>query len=147
RFPALPLPQWGPDILVNHIAADRPTYSYQRNPMMAVNPLNSNMVIAGYDSFQDTQFASGYAASADGGDSWTSDRFTGPWTSDDLVPIGNVSVGYDGFGTGYYVSQAVTNTLSGYFVLTTTNGTAWSAPVPIHTFDATAYRSQATMVV
>ena len=36
------------------------------------------MIIAGYDSYEDSTLASGYAHSTDGGLSWMSDRFAGP---------------------------------------------------------------------
>src|SRR5690348_10940453 len=69
RVPAIPLPQWGPDILISPLA--HPTISAERNPMLAVRPTNPNFVIAGWDSIQDAQYASGYGGSTDGGRSWT----------------------------------------------------------------------------
>ena len=38
RPPTLPLPQWGPDIQVNYFMLKRPTFAFERNPMLAVRP-------------------------------------------------------------------------------------------------------------
>src|SRR5215218_10342303 len=99
RPPLLPAPQWGRDIPVNQFPLPRPTISAARNPMLAIRPGDPNVVIAGYDSQEEALLASGYARSTDAGQTWTSGRFTGPWGDQGMIPFGNVSVAYDGFGT------------------------------------------------
>jgi len=141
--PQVSPPVWGHDVQVN---APPPLPAAERNIALAVNPQNPQFVIAGYDSQEEDSLHPGYGASTDGGASWTAGRFEGPWGSDQLTPLGEVSVAFDGAGTGYYAAQAISNTVSGYFVLTTTNGSAWSTPLPVALAGAEAYRSQAILV-
>ncbi len=141
--PQIPLPVWSRDVQVN---APPALPAAERNIALAINPLNPQFVIAGYDSVEQNFLRSGYGASTDGGATWTAGRFEGPWGTDQLTPVGGVSVAFDGAGTSYYASQASNNTMSGYFVLTTTNGSTWSTPLPVALAGTSAYRSQAVMV-
>jgi hypothetical protein len=137
-------PQWGFDVRVNSLSGDKETV--QRNFALAVDPTNPNRLLAGFDTHQ-ISIQSAYASSTDGGRTWANGLFPGPWTSDSLDPFGNIGVAFDGTGVGYYTSQAITNTLSGYFVLTTTNGTQWSAPAPVVVSDYSQYRHGAYLAV
>src|SRR4051794_22370456 len=122
-------PQWGTDIQVSPDFQITP--EAQRNFSMAINPTNPDNIIASYNSQVLHNYLSGYASSTDSGRTWTGGRFTGPWKPDNMTPFGFTSVAYDAQGTGFYASQATGTDNSGYFVLTTTNGLAWSTPLPI----------------
>ncbi|HEX9989908.1 MAG TPA: S-layer homology domain-containing protein [Chloroflexia bacterium] len=134
-------PVWGSDIRVNPtIAVDTSTH---RNSSLAINPANPNIVLAGYDNQQGKEGLSGYAWSTDAGRTWLGGHFQGPWGPSNMTPGGNVSVGFDANGVGYYTSIALASQSFSYYVLTTTNGTAWSTPVPIITaqYDESRYQS------
>jgi hypothetical protein len=128
-------PHWGLDIQVNPTPTGSPYQPMQLNFSMAVNPTNPNSVIAGWDSYQSAPSSVAYGSSSDQGLTWSGGRFDGPWNPGNMIPVGNVSVGFDAHGTGYYASQAQGNNEVGYFVVTTTNGTAWGTPLPIVSTD------------
>ncbi len=77
--PQIPPPVWGRDSQVN---PPPPLPAAERNIALAINPLDPQIVIAGYDSLEQNFLRSGYGASSDGGATWTADRFLGPWGSD-----------------------------------------------------------------
>ena len=78
-------PAWGPDIQVNPVTTS--TASVQRGFALAVDPTDSNRVIAGYDSWDPGLSYSGYSVSTDAGRTWAGARFYGPWISD-TIPFG-----------------------------------------------------------
>jgi hypothetical protein len=51
-----------------------------------------------------------------------------------MSPAGNVSVGFDAHGVGYYASAALGGSETGYFVITTTNGIDWGTPNRVVSF-------------
>ena len=75
------------------------------------------------------------------------ERFSGPWGSYQLVPNGDTHVGFDAQGVGYFSTLAVTNTVSGYVVLTTTDGATWSTPVPVVVADYSQSRRYSDLAV
>jgi hypothetical protein len=143
-----PLPVWGSDIRVNAPEFPTPYRSVQRNFAMVANPANPQMLLTGYDNQRDAYIRSGYAVSTDGGQSWTNGAFLDLWDSDKL-PVGDINVGFDRYGTGYYsgFAQAQGGQESGVFMLTTTNGLDWSTPVPIVRSDGQVYRYRVRFVI
>ncbi len=141
--PQVALPTWGTDIQINSVPA---LPAVGRNIALAGNPRNPQVVIAGYDSVEQNGLRSGYAGSSDAGRTWTAGRFEGPWGTEQFIPLGNTSVAFDAAGIGYYATQAATNTINAYFVLTTTNGSTWSSPIQVASAGSEAYRSQAILV-
>src|SRR5438477_6402420 len=137
-------PVWGPDIQVNPTVISTP--AAQRNYSMAINPTNPNNILASYDGLGTHSTLSSYARSRDAGRTWTNDYFEGPWGSQGLSPLGGGNVAFDSRGTAYYVGMGVNTSMSGYFVLTSTNMTTWSTPVPIVVSTYDQYRSQSVMV-
>ncbi|MDQ6740547.1 MAG: exo-alpha-sialidase, partial [Actinomycetota bacterium] len=137
-------PTWGTAIRVSPVFTTTP--DAQVNYALAVNPVNPDRVLAGYDSYGPNAITSGYALSSDAGRTWTGDRFYDTWISN-TMPSGNTSVGFDRAGTGYLVSQVLGQAATGYVVLTTTTGSTWSMPVPIALSDYSQYRSQAHLAV
>ncbi len=148
-FSPLDQPVWGPDVRVNSRPSPSPTsqLAIVRNYSLAVNPTNPDNVIASYDNQEFSIYNSGYSYSTDGGRSWSSGIFTGPWGDQAMGPIGFTDVGFDAQGIGYYTSLAISNTMSGYFVLTTTTGASWSTPVPVVVSDPNESRYYADLVV
>src|SRR4051794_12763947 len=134
QSPATGDPQWGADIQVNPTPTGSPYHPLQLNFSLAINPTNPNNVIAGWDSYQSAPSSVAYGSTTDQGLNWSGGRFDGPWNPGGMIPIGNVSVGFDAHGTGYFASQAQGSNLVGYFVLTT-NGIAWGTPMPIVSTD------------
>lgn len=138
-------PSWGADVQVNPNPSATP--AVQINPILAVDPLNPNLVLAGYDSDEASGTGTGYASSTDGGRSWVGGRFTGPWGAQNLIPDGNVNVAFDGQGVGYYSTHVTSADMVGYVVLTTTDGMSWSAPLPVVISSNSELRSQANLEV
>lgn len=138
-------PQWGPDIRINPDEGEGP--SAQRNYSVAINPTNPNNVLATFESQGIHSSRNGHAWSTDAGRTWASSFFTGTWGSDGLTPLGNTNVAFDNNGVAYYTSLAVGSVLSGFYVLTTTNGTDWNIPVPIVVSSYDQYRSYSGMAV
>ncbi len=126
--PADGLPVWGPNTRIHPPGS--PNVNIQRNFSIAIDPAHPDDVVAGYDSWNNYLTNSAYARSTDGGATWNTDWFYGPWLGD-MQPNGNTSVVVDPQGTFYYASQVLSNSTYGYAVLTTTAATAWSTPVPI----------------
>ena len=131
RTTSLPPVQFGPDVRVNPLSTATAKAFLAKNGSFAVNPTNSNHVIAGFDDNIDNTLKSGYASSTDAGRTWLGGSFSGLWGEGLLTPLGDTDVDFDGHGTGYYTSLAIAQSLNAYFVLTTTNGVDWSTPVPI----------------
>ncbi len=140
----IPEPQWGPDIQVNPTVSSTP--AVYRNPSLAVNPANPNIVLAGSESSFSDQGPIAYHWSTDTGRTWSSGGFTGPWNGD-LIPQGDVRVAFDANGVGYYSAQVIGSALSGYCILTTTNGISWSTPLPVALSDSTETRSESSMAI
>jgi hypothetical protein len=129
-FPAVASPAWGTDVRVNPTTSLTP--DLQANFSLAVNPTDPNNLIASYDSLDPNNTNSAYSVSTDAGRTWTGAQFYGSWSpTDRLIPFGNNSVRFDRNGVAYYTGQAAGESGSGYFVLTSTTGLAWSTPVPI----------------
>ena len=146
RAGPLATPQWGPDIRVNPLASATPNAN--RNFSLAVDPTDPNHVVASYDNIHSETSFSGYSWSTNGGRTWQGGLLEGRWLTGTVsIPSGNVSVDFDGHGTAYYLTQATGDISSGYFVLTSTLGNAWSTPVPIVATDYSVYRDQARLVV
>ncbi len=125
-----PTPQWGHDVRVNPTSSLTP--DLQKNFSLAVNPTDPNNIIASYDSLDTNNTNSAYSYSTDAGRTWTGALFYGSWLATSrMIPFGNTSVAFDRQGIAYYAGQAAGENGSGYFVLTSTNGMAWSTPVPI----------------
>src|SRR4029079_16589373 len=70
---ALGEPQWGPDIQVNPRVTITP--SAQKNFSLAINPIDPNMVIAGYNSSNPSGGLSAYAWSTNAGRTWGGGMF------------------------------------------------------------------------
>src|SRR6266496_1507681 len=67
-------PQWGLDIMVDTLLADN-----HEDFSLAINPTNSNNVLASY-KYEDVNGPSvGYDQSTDAGRTWGGERFSGPW--------------------------------------------------------------------
>ena len=141
-----PEPQWGVDVQVNPpVTSSLPT---QKNFSFAVNPTNPDNVIAGYDNTASSNSLSGYSWSTDGGHTWQGGRFEGPWQgTEPMTPLGDANVAFDARGVGYYTSLAIGANSSGHFVLTTTNGSDWSAPLPVAINDNSLYHAQSDLAV
>ena len=145
---ALPVPTWGTDIRVSPLAAATP-YS-RKNVTLAVNPANTNMVVAGYERSKDLSpnvGASSFSASTDAGRTWVGGEFTTPWGNQQLIPQGDVNVGFDGRGVVYITSLAGNQNLNAHFVLTGTNGLNWGEPVNIVTSTWNEFRSRSSLIV
>jgi hypothetical protein len=143
----LPAPTWGPDIRVSALAV--PTPYKRKNITLAVNPVNSNMVAAGYERSKDVSTnisASSYSISTDAGRNWTGSAWPGPWGPDQMVPQGDVNVDFDGRGVLYASSLAGSVTMNAHFVLTSTNGTTWSQPHMVVSSTWNAFRSRSRLV-
>jgi hypothetical protein len=140
-------PAWGRDVRVNPTTSLTP--DLQSNFTLAINPTNPNVAIASYDSLDANNTNSAYAVSTDSGRTWTGTQFYGSWSSTyQMIPFGNTSVGFDRNGIAYYIGQAAGQSGSGYFVLTSTTGLAWSTPVPIHLdLNYLEYHDQAHLAV
>ena len=144
---SLPPIQFGPDIQVNPTSSATAKALLAKNGSLAVNPTNSNHVIASFDNNLDNTLKSGYASSTDAGRTWIGGSFSGPWGDGQLTPLGDTDVDFDGQGTGYYTSLAIAQSLNAYFVLTTTNGIDWSTPVPIAQSGNDQAHFQANLIV
>ena len=147
HIPGVPEPQFGLDIRVNPRAQSTVLVTLAKNGSFAINPANTNHVIAGYDNNVANILNSGYAASSDAGRTWLAGAFDDPWGADQLSPVGNADVEFDGHGVGYYSGLAIGPSATGYFVLTTTTGLAWSTPVPIVVSGNDEGRNQGELVV
>jgi hypothetical protein len=139
-------PQWGADIQVNPPSTVTPNAN--RNFALAVNPTNPNHVVAGYDNIHPEVSSSGYSWSTDAGRTWAGGIHQGQWLSGTTsIPSGNTSVDFDAQGTVYFTTQSLGDIQNGYFILTSTVGSAWSTPVPIATSDYSVYRDQAHLAI
>jgi hypothetical protein len=137
-----PIPVWGTDVDINTVPADN-----HEAFSLAFDPTSPNKVVAGF-KYEDSQgVGSGYSFSSDAGRTWTGGSFTGLWGTDVLTPSGNTSVGYNGAGTAFLASRAESNSASGYFVLTSTDGISWSTPVAVVTSTYSVVRDQARLAV
>ena len=147
RLPSVPEPQFGVDIRVNPQPQATVVVTLAKNGSFAINPDNTNNIVASYDNFVSNALNSGYASSSDAGRTWIGGAFDGPWGVDQMYPIGSTDVDFDGRGVGYYSSLAFSASAVGYFVLTTTNGLDWSTPVPIVISGNDEGRSQSELSV
>jgi hypothetical protein len=137
-------PEWGTDVRVNPIISG--TREMFKNYTMAINPANPNMLLGGYDYASPSLWSLGYAVSTNTGISWTNGLFGGIW-GEDMIPQYNSSVAFSSQGLAYYLGQASSSTHSGYFVLTSTTGLAWSTPVPVISADYSEYRDQVQLAI
>jgi len=139
------VPQWTGDIPIDPPAVITPDIQF--DSALAIDPLNPNLVIAGFNSQHPALTNSGYGWSTDAGRTWSTGQFTEPWVPNS-VPNGNVSVAFDRQGTGYYVSQFQGDSgTNGYVVLTTTTGSTWGAPRPVMVADYTQFRFHAHLAI
>jgi hypothetical protein len=141
------VPQWGPDIQVNPTPTGTPYHPVQRDYSLSINPVDPNTVIAGWNSLQGDPALDAYGWSTDQGLTWSGGRFAGPWNPGKMIPIGTVTAAFDANGTAYYASVAQGSNVAGYFVLTTTNGTAWSTPLPVVIDDFTTAHNDEHLAV
>ncbi|HET9493917.1 MAG TPA: sialidase family protein, partial [Chloroflexia bacterium] len=143
----LPSPTWGTDIRVSALAV--PTPYKRKNITLAINPTNSNMVVAGYERSKDVgpnTSASSYSVSTDAGRNWTGSEWPGPWGTEEMVPYGDVNVDFDGHGTLYASSLAGNNITNAHFVLTSTNGVTWGQPYMVVSSSWDFFRSRSRLI-
>src|SRR4051812_42515289 len=138
-------PQWGANLQVTDPPLDPQTR--HMNYSVAINPANSSTVLSSYD-YQDPAALStiGYALSTDAGRSWRNQLFTGEWGKG-LSPEMNSSVVFDAHGVAYLSGRTTSNTMTGYFVLTSTQGVNWNTPIPVIVTTYAQYRDQASLAV
>jgi hypothetical protein len=120
------LPAWGADHAVNPTPVFTP--SAMRNSAVAGNPADPQKLIAGYENTGIKLNETDYASSSDAGRTWVTGAFTASWGMRDYIPFGDVNVAYDGRGTGYFTTLAISNTASLLVVLTTTDSLHWGPP-------------------
>jgi hypothetical protein len=144
--PSASIPVWGPDIKVNPTEIPVPNRSVQRNFDMAANPANPQMLFTSYDNQRESAIRSGYAVSTDTGQTWNGGAFTGMWGGDHL-PLGDTNIAVNNQGVAYYSSFAQGVNSNGYFVLSSTNGLAWSTPVPIVVTDNYSFHFKTRLTV
>jgi hypothetical protein len=143
----LPAPTWGTDIRVSALAA--PTPYKRKNITLAVNPANTNMVVAGYERSKDVSLntsASSYSVSTDAGRTWNAGEWPGPWGTQQMMPFGDVNVDFDGRGVLYTSSLAGSSNFNAHFVLTSTNGTTWSQPINVVSSTWDEFRSRSRLI-
>ncbi len=140
----LPLfdPLWGSDVMVDPLLADN-----HENFSLAINPTDSNKILASYKYEDENGSGSGYDLSTDAGHTWNGSRFSGPWGADLLSPIGNTSVGFNARGTAFYSGRAANSEVNGLFVLTSTDAVNWGAPVEVITSTNAELRDQLHLAV
>src|SRR6188474_1232664 len=92
-------PQFGIDIQANPTVSSTPATF--RNHSLAINPANPNQVISAFESAFSAAgvIASGW--SNDGGSTWNTTHFHGPW-SGDVEPLLDPHVAFDANGVAYY---------------------------------------------
>jgi hypothetical protein len=114
---------------------------------MARDPVHPQRLIAGYESTAIKLNETGYATSTDAGITWATGAFTDAWALPGYVPFGDVNVAYDGRGTGYFTTLAISNTSSLLTVLTTTDSVHWGPPSVAVFSPYTEYRSITNLAV
>lgn len=139
------VPNWGADSVVN--PTPRITPSGMRNYVMDVNPIDPSKLVAAYENSGDALRETDYAWSNNAGQSWATGKLTDTWGIAGYVPFGDVNIGYDGGGTSYLSTLAISNTASMLAVLTSTTGTSWNTPNIVVTSSYTEYRSVSSMAV
>jgi hypothetical protein len=139
------LPAWGADHVVNPTPVYTP--SAMRNAAVAGNPVDPQKLIAGYENTGIKLNETDYAGSIDAGRTWVTGAFTDTWGMRDYIPFGDVNVGYDGRGTGYFTTLAISNTGSLLAVLTTTDSLHWGSPSVIAYSPYTEYRSITSLAI
>ncbi|MEP6776641.1 MAG: sialidase family protein, partial [Chloroflexota bacterium] len=139
------LPAWGADHVVNPAPVLTP--SAMRNSAVAGNPVDPQKLIAGYENSGVKLNETDYASSSDAGRTWVTGAFTASWGMRKYIPFGDVNVAYDGRGTGYFTTLAISNTASLLTVLTTTDGLHWGSPGIIAFSPYTEYRSITSLAV
>ena len=127
---------WGVDINVD---PDGPEGGRRKDHMIAVDPTNPGHVVAAF-LFMNGLSESRYANSTDGGLTWTVGGITYP---NGMYVGGSDNVAFDGRGTSYYSTLAVSDTFASIMLYTSTNGITLSTPVPVvsHTYEETFYFS------
>lgn len=115
----------------------------RQDHVMAIDPTNPSHVLASY-MYIETGRLSYYANSTDAGLTWSKGLINDP---EGVVSGGSTSIAFDGNGASYLSTLALSDTLSGLYVYTSTSGTAWSEPVPIVVAPLNEYRSLPILAV
>jgi hypothetical protein len=139
------MPAWGADFAVNPPPVYTP--SALRNSTIAIDPTDPQKLIAGYENTGYKLNETDYATSSDAGRTWATGAFTASWGVPNYIPFGDVNVAYDGRGTGYFTTLAVSNSASVLGVLTTTDSVHWGPPNVIAYSPYTEYRSITKLAV
>ena len=114
---------------------------------MAANPVDPQKLIAGYENTGIKLNETDHASSSDAGRTWVTGAFTASWGMQNYIPFGDVNVAYDGRGTGYFTTLAISNTASVLAVLTTTDSLHWGLPNVVAFSPYTEYRSITSLAV
>ena len=140
------VPTWGVDHVVN--PTPQLTPSGMRNHDMSVNPIDPNRLIAAYENSSGNPIRqTDYAWSTDAGRTWGTGTLTETWGAPGYTPFGDLNTAYDGRGTAYLSTFAISNTSTLLAVVTSTTGMTWNTPNIVATASYTEYRSFSTLSV
>ncbi|MEO8285579.1 MAG: S-layer homology domain-containing protein [Chloroflexota bacterium] len=148
-------PSWGADFrLIVEPPAQRPLLTsddqpirvLEKNVSIAVSPIHTDLVIAGYETSGRDDTHSRFATSTDAGITWQGGSF-GSLYPGDIEAFSDVRVDFDAQGTAYYTTLGLGSFNNGYMVFTSTNGLTWGDPSAISLGTYEQYRFLADLAV